>query len=160
MAQSLNDLNITARNGLYVYMPNTPQPHNCIVSASETSALKAGDIVKLDITSTNTAAPVIKKAAVTDPVFGVVVFDAMKTQYAALDKISVAIEGSYIHKTTAGVVTPGAVLYFNAAGAVTATATAGNSTIGTANTYAASGDLVQVKLKFATTEEEEVSGTT
>ena len=152
MAQSLNDLNITARNGLYVYMPNTPQPHNCIVSASETNGLQAGDILTLDTTSTNTAAPVVKKAGVTDPVFGIVVFDALKTQYAPLDKISAAIEGSYIHKPVLGAVTPGATLFFDANGNVTGTATAGNSTVGTANTYAANaGDLVQVKLKFGTT---------
>lgn len=149
MALSLNDTRIVPREGLYVYMPNAPEPHNCIVGAGQT--LKAGDIVTLDTTATNANCPVVKKAGVTDVIFGVVPFDALKDTYVANDKISIAIEGSTIFKTTASAVTPGATLYFNAQGKVTATATAGNSTLGTANAYASSGAFVQVKLKFGTT---------
>lgn len=154
MALSLNDLKITPREGLYVYMPNTPQPHNCIVSdvVTEEAPLKAGDIVTLDTTSTNSHCPVIKKAGVTDTIFGVIPYDAIKNSYTAKQKVMVAIEGSYVYKTAAGVVTPGADLYFNTNMQVSATATAGNSILGTANTYAAANDFVQVKLKFSKTQ--------
>lgn len=152
MALSLNDLKITPRKGLYVYMPNTPQPHNCIVTDSVTSAapLVAGDILTLDTTATNTNCPVVKKAGVTDPIYGVIPFDAMKNAYSAKQKTMAAIEGSYIYLPAAGAINQGATLYFNANGQVTATVTAGNSIIGTANTYAAAADdFVQVKLKFS-----------
>ena len=152
MALDLNDLNITPRDGAYVYMPNTPQPHNCIVSDSVTdeAPLKAGDIVTLDNTSTNPYCPVVKKAAVADAIFGVIPTDAIKDTYTAKQKVMVAIEGSYIYKTAAAAINQGVDLYFNANMQVTSTATAGNSILGTANTAAAAAnDLVQVKLKFA-----------
>ena len=44
-------------DGLYVYMANEGQLHNVIISASQTDALKAGDVVALDVASTNTYAP-------------------------------------------------------------------------------------------------------
>lgn len=154
MALDLNVLKITPRDGLYVYMPNAPQPHNCIVASSITAEnpLKAGDIVTLDSTSTNPHCPVIKKAGVTDTIYGVIPYDAIKNSYVGNDKVMVAVEGSYIYKIAADAITLGADLYFNTSMQVTDTATPGNSILGTANTYAtATGDFVQVKLKFAKT---------
>lgn len=152
MALDLNRLNITPVKGLYVYMPNAPEPHNCIVSENQETSLVAGDIVALDADSTNPHCPVIKKAEVTDKIFGVIPHDVLKNSYSAKEKCMAAIEGSYIYLPAADVITMGADLYFDANGNVTETATAGNSIIGTANTAAnAEGDLVQVKLKFATT---------
>lgn len=152
MALDLNRINITPVKGLYVYMPNAPEPHNCIVSENQETPLVAGDIVTLDTTSTNTHCPVIKKAAVNDKVFGVIPTDALKNSYNAKEKCMAAIEGSYIYLPAAKAITMGSDLYFTSAGKVTNTATAGNSIVGTANTAAAAeDDLVQVKLKFATT---------
>ena len=152
MALNLNRLNITPTKGLYVYMPNAPEPHNCIVSEAQNTPLATGDIVTLDATSTNTHCPVIKKAAVNDKVYGVIPFDAMKNSYNAKEKCMAAIEGSYIYLPAAKAIAMGADLYFDATGAVTDTATAGNSIIGIANTAAAAkDDLVQVKLRFAVT---------
>lgn len=154
MALNLNRLNITPTKGLYVYMPNAPEPHNCIVSDSQTTALAAGDILTLDSSATNTHCPVVKKAAVTDKIFGVIPYDMIKNSYSAKDKCMAAIEGSYIYLPAAKAIAMGADLYFTATGTVTDTATAGNSIIGIANTAAAAAnDLVQVKLKFATTGE-------
>jgi len=151
MPMNLNRTAITPVNGLYVYMPNVPEPHNCIVSENQTAPLQAGDIVTRDTAVSNPYCPVVKKAAVTDEIMGVVPYDSLKNSYNALDKISLAVEGSYIYLTAAGAIAQGAVLYFNADGQVTSTATAGNSTIGIANTSAAAaGDLIQVKLKFGT----------
>ncbi len=152
MPMNLNRTAITPVNGLYVYMPNVPEPHNCIVSENQSTPLTAGDIVTRDTTVSNPYCPVVKKAAVTDEILGVVPFDSLKNSYSALDKISLAVEGSYIYLTAAGVIAQGAELYFDAQGQVTSTATAGNSIIGIANTSAAAaGDLIQVKLKFSTT---------
>lgn len=151
MALNLNVKKLTPRNGAYVYMPNVPQPHNCIVSASETNTLTAGTIVTIDTTATNTSCPVIKKAAKTDVIFGVIPFDSLKNAYVAKDKVAVAVEGSTLYMTADGAITQGAVLYITSAHKVTKTATAGDSTLGTAETAAADGALVQVKLKFGTT---------
>lgn len=152
MAMNLNRVKITPVDGLVAYMPNVPEPHNCIVSASQSTALVAGDIVTIDTSATNPNCPVIKKAGVTDVIFGVIPFDSYKDKFAAGEKVSVAVEGSYIYKTAAGAIAQGATLYFNTSMQVTSTATPGNSTLGTANTYAAAAnDLVQVKLKFGTT---------
>jgi predicted RecA/RadA family phage recombinase len=151
-ALQLNDLKITPRDGAYVYMPNVPQPHNVIVSPNQATALKAGDIVTLDTTVANAHCPVIKKAAVNDPIFGVIPYDVRKNAYVANEKTQVAIEGSYIYKTAAASITQGAKLYFDVNGQVTSSATAGNSILGVANTSAAAkDDFVQVKLHFETT---------
>lgn len=152
-ALQLNDLKITPRDGAYVYMPNVPQPHNVIVSPNQATALKAGDIVTLDTSvTTNQYCPVIKKAAVTDVIFGVIPYDVRKNTYAANEKCQVAVEGSYIYKTAAASITQGAKLYFDANGQVTSSATGGNSIVGIANTSAtAKDDFVQVKLHFETT---------
>lgn len=148
MALNLNDLKITPRKGLYAYMPNVPQPHNCIAK----EALQAGDVVTLDATATNANCPVVKKAAVTDKIFGVIPADAMKDAYAANEKVMVAVEGSIIYLAAAAAIAPGADLYFTTDGYVTSTETKGNSIVGTAQVAAAAkDDLVQVKLKFAQT---------
>ena len=151
-ALQLNDLKITPRDGAYVYMPNVPQPHNVIVSPNQATALKAGDIVTLDTTVSNAHCPVVKKAAVNDPIFGVIPYDVRKNTYVANEKTQVAIEGSYIYKTAAASIAQGAKLYFDVNGQVTSSATAGNSILGVANTSAAAkDDFVQVKLHFETT---------
>lgn len=151
-ALQLNDLKITPRDGAYVYMPNVPQPHNVIVSPNQATALKAGDIVTLDAAVSNAHCPVVKKAAVNDPIFGVIPYDVRKNAYVANEKTQVAIEGSYIYKTAAASIVQGAKLYFDSNGQVTSSATAGHSILGVANTSAAAkDDFVQVKLHFETT---------
>ena len=150
MALSLNQAKMTPRNGAYVYMPNVPQPHNCIVSENQATALTAGAIVKLDSSATNTNCPVVKAAGVTDAIFGVIPYDALKNSYKAKDKVMVAVEGSTLYFVADGAISQGAVLCFTAAGKVTATQTATYSTIGVAQTAAANGAFVQVKLQFGT----------
>lgn len=154
MALNLLKTDITPVDGLYTYMPNTPQPHNGIVSdlVTDDAPLKAGDLVTYDTTATNANCPVIKRAGVTDPVCGIIPFDMIKKTYFAKDEVMFAIEGSYVYKKTAGPIAQGAKLYFNENMEVTSTATAGNSIVGIANTYAATAQgLVQVKIKPETT---------
>ena len=150
MALDLNRKKITPVDGAYVYMPNAPEPHNCVVSSNQSTALHAGAIVTVDTSVANANCPVVKQAADNDPIFGVIPVNGLKDTYVAGDKVNVAVEGSYIYKTASASITAGAQLGFNASTNKVATiATAGKSIVGVANTTAAAAnDLVQVKLKF------------
>lgn len=141
--------------GLYVYQANLPQLHNVIVSSvqDEDTPLMAGAVLTLDTAATNTKAPVAKQAAVTDTIFGVLVYNPVQTLYTAGHRIAVARPNDVIWMVAAGAITAGADLYFNTDNQVTATATAGNSIVGKAITPAtAAGDYVQVELGFRTTQ--------
>ncbi len=155
MAQGIS-LNQFAPNnpidGMYVYQANLPQLHNVIVSTAQTTALQSGAFVTIDTTSTNTNAPVVKQADVTDKVFGVLTFNSVKNQWGAGERIAIARANDIIFKTAAGVITAGSDVYFTNDNTVTATATAGNTIIGTAITPSlAEGDLIQVQLHFEQT---------
>lgn len=139
--------------GLYVYMANLPQLHNVIVSQNQETPLTAGSVVTIDTTSTNIDAAVVKQAAVTDNIFGVVTFNPIQSQFAKGDRVAVARENDVVWLPAATAITAGAVLYFTAENQVTSSETAGNSIIGKALTPAsAQGDYIQVQLGFATTE--------
>lgn len=140
--------------GLYVYMANQPQPHNLIVSSSQEDALLAGAVITLDSASTNKNAPVVKQAAVTDRIYGVIPYNptVFGGAYKAGDRVAAAKDGDVIWLPAAAAISAGAVLYFTSANKVTSTATAGNSIIGIALTPATAADeLIQVELHFATT---------
>jgi predicted RecA/RadA family phage recombinase len=140
--------------GLYVYQANLPQLHNPIISANQATALTYGAVVTLDSAVSNADAPVIKQAAVTDNIFGVVVFSSIKpqSQLVSGERVALARANDIVWMPAAGAIAQGAVLYFDATNKVTSTATAGNSIIGKAITSAAAaGDYVQVELGFATT---------
>lgn len=151
------DLNQFAPNtpvaGLYVYMANLPQLHNPIISANQSTALTYGAVVTLDSSVSNADAPVVKQAAVTDNIFGVISYNPVKASWVAGERVAIARANDIVWLPAAGAIAQGAVLYFNSSNKVTSTATAGNSIIGKAITSAAAeGDFVQVELGFATTE--------
>ncbi len=140
--------------GLYVYMANQPQPHNLIVSSSQETPLVAGAVITLDSASTNKQAPVVKQAAVTDRIYGVIPYHpaVYGNAYKAGDRCAAAKNGDVIWLPAAGAISAGAELYFTSANKVTSTANAGNSIIGIALTPATAADeLIQVELHFATT---------
>ena len=139
--------------GLYVYQANLPQLHNPIISENQATALTYGAVVTLDSAVSNTNAPVVKQAAVDDPIFGVVVFTPIKAQWVAGERVALARANDIVWMVADGAVAQGDVLYFTSDNAVTATVTAGNSIIGKAITSAADGAYVQVELGFATTKE-------
>lgn len=150
------DLNQFAPNqpiaGLYVYQANLPQIHNAVISANQSTALTYGAVVTLDSAVSNADAPVVKQAAVTDNIFGVVVYSPIKALFAKGERVALARANDIVWLPAAGAIAQGAVLYFNSSNKVTSTATAGNSIIGKAITSAAAeGDFVQVELGFATT---------
>lgn len=153
------DLNQFAPNtpvaGLYVYMANLPQLHNPIISANQSTALTYGAVVTLDSSVSNADAPVVKQAAVTDNIFGVISYNPVKASWVAGERVAIARANDIVWMPAAGAIAQGAVLYFNSSNKVTSTATAGNSIIGKAITSAAAeGDFVQVELGFATTSAE------
>lgn len=140
--------------GLYVYMANQPQPHNLIVSSSQATPLVAGAVITLDSASTNKFAPVVKQAAVTDRIYGVIPYNptVYGNSYAAGARCTAAKDGDVIWLPAAGEIAAGAELYFNSSNKVTSTATPGNSIIGIALTPASAADeLIQVELHFAKT---------
>lgn len=137
---------MTPAKGMYAYIPNQPQVHNAILTGDD---VVAGDFVKLDAASTNSIAPVVKKAAVTEVPYGMVVYDMVKPVNKAGDKLALATTGDSVFLVAAGAITVGAKLQFTAAGKVDDTTTSTNAYIGIAETKAAAdGDLVQVKLNF------------
>lgn len=150
------DLNQFAPNqpiaGLYVYQANLPQIHNAVISANQSTALTYGAVVTLDSAVSNADAPVVKQAAVTDNIFGVVVYSPIKASFAKGERVALARANDIVWLPAAGAIAQGAVLYFNSSNQVTSTATPGNSIIGKAITSAAAAnDFVQVELGFATT---------
>ena len=144
------DLNQFAPNtpvaGLYVYQANLPQIHNAVISANQSTAITYGAVVTLDSSVSNVDAPVVKQAAVTDKIFGVVTFNPRKANWVAGERVALARANDIVWLPAAGAIAQGAVLYFNSSNKVTSSATAGNSIIGKAITSAAAeGDFVQVE---------------
>ena len=138
--------------GLYVYQANLPQLHNNIISANQSTALTYGAVVTLDSSVSTTDAPVIKQAAVTDAIFGVITFNPRKASFVKGERVAIARANDVIWMPAAGAISAGAKLYFNSSNKVTSSATPGNSIIGKALTSAAAeNDFVQVELGFETT---------
>lgn len=134
--------------GMYVYQANLPQLHNIIVSATQTTALTAGAFVAIDTASTNKNAAVVKQAATTDNVFGVITFTPVQNQFGAGERIAIARTNDIVFLPAAGAITAGALLTFNTSNKVT-TAAAGNVVVGRAITPASAADeLIQVELQF------------
>lgn len=150
MAINLNEFAPnTPLDGMYVYQANLPQFHNVVVSASQGTALKAGDFVKLDTSSTNTYAPVALSAGASDAVFGVLSYNPRKNQWVAGEKFAIARSGDVIFKTAGGAVAVGATLYHTAGNKVVSSDPGSGTTIGIALTPAsADGDIIQVLLKL------------
>lgn len=150
MAFDLTAKTQTPAEGMYAYMPNVPQVHNAIFTGDEGATIKAGAVVALDTTSTNTVAPVVKAAAKADKPYGVVGFNPINDVYNVGDKITLAEGGSSIFLVAAAAIAVGAELEFDpATRKVQTAATANAAKIGIAETAAAAdGDFVQVKLDF------------
>lgn len=136
----------TPLDGMYVYMANEGQLHNCIVAADNT--LYAGNVVALDTSSTNVHAPVVAAASTTDEPFGVVSYTPVQASHGAGARVGLAREHDVIWKTASEAIAVGAKVTFDSNYKV-AGASAGEVYIGTALTPASEdGDLIQVELKF------------
>lgn len=148
---SLTNRRMTAVKGQPAYLPNQPIIHNCIVdpTLAANTYLSPGDVVALQSDATLKGVTVVKKAAVTDTPCGVVVFNSIKSGFAANDKISIFPVNSFVY-LPAGVannIKLGDKLQFNASGQVVTTATASNGYIGIAWTApSAVNDLIVVQI--------------
>lgn len=135
-------------DGMYVYMANEGQLHNVIVSGEQETALKAGDVVKLDATSTNVHAPVVLGAKPTDKPFGIVTFTPIQSLHTAGMRVGLARENDVIWKTANSAIAVGDEVGFDADYKVK-TVAASSGVIGIALTPASdAGDLIQVELHF------------
>lgn len=133
-------------DGLYVYMANEGQLHNVIVGADTT--LYAGNVVKLDTTSTNVNAPVVLAAEATDTPFGIVSYTPVQASHGAGARVGLAREHDVIWKTANSAIAVGDYVAFDSNYKVE-TAGAGDVYIGIALTPASEdGDLIQVELHF------------
>lgn len=146
---SLTNRRMTAVKGQPAYLPNQPIIHNCIVdpTLAANTYLSPGDIVALQSTATLKGVTVVKKADVTDTPCGVVVFNSIKSGFAANDKISIFPVNSFVYLPAgAANIKLGDKLQFNASGQVVAT-TASNGYIGIAWTApSAVNDLIVVQI--------------
>lgn len=134
--------------GMYVYQANLPQLHNIIVSANQETALMAGAFVAIDNASTNKNAAVVKQAATTDNVFGVVTFTPVQSQFVSGERIAIARANDIVFLPASGAIEAGALLTFNEQNQVS-TAASGNVVIGRAITPATEAEeLIQVELQF------------
>ena len=148
MALSLTNLEITPVRGNAALLPNQPILQGCKVYASQSGSLVPGDVVAL-ATGGSADLVEVKKAAVTDEPIGVVVGNAIKTGFAAGERVSVFPVGSYVYMTAgAASIARGSKLQFDANGDVLATSTAENGYIGIAFTAGvAKGDLMIVQIQ-------------
>ena len=150
-AFSLTAAGTQPAEGMYALMPNRPHPHNCkFYSATETDKIHAGAFVKLYGSSTSTTNPVVVAAAATDVPYGMVVYDAVKSENKVGDFVALAQSGDSVFLVAGGAIAVGAKLQFNATTRkVDDTTTSSNAYIGVAETAAsADGDFIQVKLDF------------
>lgn len=147
MALELTNLRITPTRGNAALLPNQPILQGCVVSLSETATLVPGDIVALATGGADDQI-VVKKAAVTDLPFGVVVGNAIATGFAAKDRVSLFVKGAYVYLIAGGSVARGAKVQFNpTTGKVDDTSTASNGYVGVALTAAsADGDVIIVQV--------------
>lgn len=147
---SLTNRRMTAAKGQPAYLPNQPIIHNCIVdpTLAANTYLSPGDVVALQSAATLKGVTVVKKAAVTDTPCGVVVFNSIKSGFAANDKISIFPVNSFVYLPAgAANIKLGDNLQFNALGQVVTTVTASNGYIGIAWTApSAVNDLVVVQI--------------
>lgn len=147
---SLTNRRMTAAKGQPAYLPNQPIIHNCIVdpTLAANTYLSPGDIVALQFAATLKGVTVVKKADVTDTPCGVVVFNSIKSGFAANDKISIFPVNSFVYLPAGAVnINLGDKLQFNASGQVVITATASNGYIGIAWTApSAVNDLIVVQI--------------
>lgn len=140
---------IKPRRGQAAFLPNQPIIHNCVVDASESTALVPGDAVTFASTSL-TDLTVVTKAGATDTPIGVVVYNAIKSGFAANDRVSIYPVNSFVYLPAgAADLTNGATVKFNSSGQVVA-ASAGASAVGYIGILwtqpAAVDDLVAVQI--------------
>ena len=148
MTIDLNVEKITPRKGQIVY-EIAPALHNVVVAGTQATPIVAGDFVKLNASSTNTACPEVLSAGASDAVFGIVKITPRKNSFVAGEKIAIAQSGDVIWCEAGASIAVGAELYHNADNEVVSSDPGSGTKCGIALTKAtAKGDLVQVQIKL------------
>lgn len=148
---SLTNRSITPVAGQAALLPNQPIIHGAIVSPEATAALVPGDIVKLSTTTSYADNVVVEQAGTSDLPCGVVVYNAIKSSFAAGERVSVFPVGSFVYLPSGeATIARGAQVGFNESNQVV-TAASGNGVIGIAWTASAvTGDLIVVQIQPST----------
>ncbi len=146
---SLTNRGIMPKAGQAALLPNQPIIHGCLVSPAADSALVPGAVVALADDANLDDTIVVKQAAVTDTPCGVVVYNAIKSAFAANERVSVFPVGSFVYMTAgAANIKRGTKLQFTAENKVVGTSTAEQGYVGIAWTEAAlEGDLIVVQIQ-------------
>ncbi len=117
------------------------------MSSTYTPAGKAGDVVKLN-PSEDGDLPVVNPAISGDAGFGVILFNAKKATYAALDVTEIAIVGTIVTMVAATNLNRRQLVSWNSlSGYVQATATTQNYIGYTIDEASATGDIVRVVIQ-------------
>lgn len=145
---ALTNYNITPVAGQAAFLPNQPILHNCVVDPSESTPLVPGAIVTFSSTST-TDQTVVTQAAVTDEPCGIVVYNPIKSSFAAGEKVSIFPIGSFVYlPAAAATIVNGEHVGFNSSNQAATDSTATHYHIGVAYTQAASaGDMIVVRIQ-------------
>lgn len=145
---SLTQTAIKPIAGQAAFLPNQPIIHNCVVYGSESDPLTPGAIVTFATTSL-TGTTVVTQAANTDVPMGVVVYNPIKSSFAANDKVSIFPVGSFVYLPAgAADLTIGTTVGFNSSNQVVEDTTAEHGLLGVLWTQpSAVGDLVVVQIK-------------
>lgn len=148
-AMSLTNRRMTPVKGQAAFLPNQPILHTCVISSAETATVYPGDVLTFDTTQTAlNGLIVLKKAAATDMPVGVVVYNALQTNFTANERVSIFDTDAYVYmEAGAANLTAGTEVSVNTSGQVVA-ATAGQGVIGVVYTQPSQiGDLIVIKVK-------------
>ena len=148
MTIALTNYSITPAKGQAAFLPNQPILHNCVVVSTASTPLTPGAVVTF-ATTTDDGVTVVKQAANTDLPFGVVVYNGIKSGFAAGEKVSIFPIGSFVFMEAGSAsLTNGQKLGFNSSNQVVTDSTASHGQIGVLYTQpAASGDMVVVRIQ-------------
>lgn len=144
MAFQLNQFALTNQEG------ETMSPGSAVIAVRLSStylpAGKAGDVVKLGLTEDGLL-PVVTPAISGDSGFGVILFNAKKATYAALDVTEVAIAGNIVTMVAGTGLNRGQLVSWNSlTGKIQATVNTNNYLGITLDEAVVTGDIVRVLL--------------
>lgn len=144
MTQYQNQFAMSVEKGTLdlAFNPNTVAAK---VYASESTALVAGQAVKL-VPGTGAKLPIVTAVTgITDTVFGFVNFSLKDKTYAAGKNVEISMKGNVMYMEASAAITQGAAVQLTLSGQKVATQTASNTIVGWAFDGAAqSGDLIRV----------------
>jgi hypothetical protein len=157
MTQAINQFNQTAERGQIALLNGEAPAISAIIDSSVSGVVKTGDGVKIVATSKG-APKVAPVSGVSDAPAGFVLFNAVKNEYAANDRVEIAITGAFMYMTAGAALSAGVKVAYNpATGQVvaetpavadtsTGAITPSNASGTVLDASSAAGDLIRVKI--------------